>query len=228
MPSAPATSRRGIASRPSTPQVTAAAAATPTTSARVPRERERERDAREEHEPVRGRHEHRQVVQPVGVEAPDQRAGDLADRREHDHAERLRPPLAPGSASATRSARPTSARRARAAPGSSRSGRPRAAPRCRRRPPPRRAGASPSRSAAARAARERRGRQRPPRRRPASTPRYCSSCHDGTGASSRSGRPPPGCWYANSASTSSQTISSAPRLTWWSSQAPRKTSLRSQ
>ena len=61
--------------------------------ARVPLQRERERDAGQEDEPVRGRHEHRQVVQPVGVEAPDQRAGHLADRREDDHAERLRPPL---------------------------------------------------------------------------------------------------------------------------------------
>ena len=39
---------------------------------------------------MRGRHEERQVVQPVAVDAPDDRAGQLADRREEDHADHLR------------------------------------------------------------------------------------------------------------------------------------------
>ena len=40
-------------------------------------------------DPVRGRHEERQVVQAVAVDTPDQRADHLADRRERDHAECL-------------------------------------------------------------------------------------------------------------------------------------------
>ena len=49
-----------------------------------------EREPAEVHDPVRGRDEQRQVVQPVRVDAPDERAGHLADGREHDDAERLR------------------------------------------------------------------------------------------------------------------------------------------
>ena len=56
-------------------------------------QRGREREAGQVDEPVRGRHEQRQVVQAVVVDAPDQRAGDLADRREADDAERLSPHL---------------------------------------------------------------------------------------------------------------------------------------
>ena len=100
--------RAGAAARRSRPRRRGAAArsarAAPQSS---PRPRPRRRRARacacaararatgpvEEDEPVRGRHEERQVVQPVAVDAPDQRAGHLADRREEDDAERLRAPL---------------------------------------------------------------------------------------------------------------------------------------
>jgi hypothetical protein len=56
-------------------------------------EGEREREAGEVDEAVCRRHEERQVVQPVGVDAPDERAGDLAERREGNDAECLRAPL---------------------------------------------------------------------------------------------------------------------------------------
>ena len=55
--------------------------------------RRRERQAGQVDDPVRRRDEKRQVVQAVVVDAPDQRAGDLADRREGDDAERLCPAL---------------------------------------------------------------------------------------------------------------------------------------
>ena len=59
--------------------------------------------------------------------------------------------------------------------------------------------------------------------------RYCSSCQDGTGASSSSARPPSRLAVGELArSSSSHATSSRPSLTRWSSQAPRKTSLRSQ
>ena len=58
--------------------------------------------------------------------------------------------------------------------------------------------------------------------------RNWSSCQDGTGASSRSARPPSGSWYVNSAVLSSHATSSRFSLTRWSSHALRKTSLRSQ
>ena len=56
----------------------------------------------------------------------------------------------------------------------------------------------------------------------------CSSCHDGTGASSSRARPPRGSRYPNSPFSSSNATSSRPSFTRWSSHAPRKTSLRSQ
>src|SRR5207248_8453030 len=56
----------------------------------------------------------------------------------------------------------------------------------------------------------------------------CTSCQDGIGATSSSARSPRGSTYANSPVSSSQATSSRPSLTQWSSQAPRKTSLRSQ
>jgi hypothetical protein len=61
--------------------------------ARVAGERGREREAGQVDEAVRGRDEEREVVQPVGVDAPDQRTGHLAERREDDDAERLCAPL---------------------------------------------------------------------------------------------------------------------------------------
>src|SRR5438552_370207 len=56
----------------------------------------------------------------------------------------------------------------------------------------------------------------------------CSSCQEGTGASSSSARSPFGSRYPKSATSSSQATSSSPSLTRWSSQAPRKTSFFSQ
>ena len=53
------------------------------------RQRRRERQAAEVDEPVRGRDEERQVVEPVVVDAPDERARHFADRGEGDDAERL-------------------------------------------------------------------------------------------------------------------------------------------
>jgi len=50
-----------------------------------------QRDAAEIDEPVRGRDEERQIVEPVVVDAPDERAGHLADRREEHDADGLRP-----------------------------------------------------------------------------------------------------------------------------------------
>ena len=127
--------------------------------------RDREPDPGQIDDPVGRRDEERQIVQAVAVDAPEQRPGRLPDRRERDHAERLR-------------------------------------------------------SAVERHLRERRDehgprddaerkllgvvgevveRQQRRKVRGAEDDRYgClnwSSCHEGTGASSSSGRPPPpGCW----------------------------------
>src|SRR3712207_8542935 len=49
----------------------------------------RERDAGEVDEAVRGRHERRQVLEPVGVDAPDHGAGDLCARRSEEHTSEL-------------------------------------------------------------------------------------------------------------------------------------------
>jgi hypothetical protein len=48
-----------------------------------------EREPTEIHEPVTRRDERGQVVESVAVEAPDERADDLADRRDSDDRERL-------------------------------------------------------------------------------------------------------------------------------------------
>ena len=56
-------------------------------------ERGREREAGQVDEAVGGRHEERQIVQPVGVDAPDQGSGHLADRGEDDDPECLCAPL---------------------------------------------------------------------------------------------------------------------------------------
>ena len=85
-PIAPATSRRGSTVSPASAQPVAPTAAAPTSA------RSRSAPAtpaREEDEAVRRWDEERQIVQPVGVDAPDERPCDLADRREDDHAECL-------------------------------------------------------------------------------------------------------------------------------------------
>ncbi len=117
--------------------------------------------AGEVHDAVRRGHEEGQVVQPVAVDAPDERAGHLPDGRERDDGERLRAPF-------------------RGDP-------------CQR-------GAEHGEGQDAESELLRVGREviegeQAGQVGPAGYCRNCSSCHEGTGASSSSGRPPPpGCW----------------------------------
>jgi hypothetical protein len=55
----------------------------------MPSQSDGEREAGQVDESVGRRDEQRQVVQPVVVDAPDERSGDFADRREADDAECL-------------------------------------------------------------------------------------------------------------------------------------------
>jgi hypothetical protein len=126
----------------------------------MPAQGDGEREAGQVDESVGRRDEQRQVVQPVVVDAPDQRSGDLADRRETDDAKRLRAPFDGYLRQ----------RGDKHEPGHD---------------------SEPELLWVGREVveREQGGEVR--------RSRYClnwSSCHDGTGASSRSGRPPPGCW----------------------------------
>ena len=199
-PIAPATSRRGRTVSPASPQPIAPTAATATSDA-LAHERG-DREAAEIDEPVRGRDEQRQVVQPVRVDAPDERADHLADRRERDDAERLR----------------AGERGQRAERGEQHE-------------PGQRAERELPVEADLRVDREQRREIRGARRRRTSADahrRYWTSCQLGVGSSSSSARPPCGSWYENSADSSSKPTSSFPAFTRWSSQAPRKTSFFSQ
>ena len=88
-PIVPETSLAGSTVTPATPQAAARDARREKEPVGPTREQHREREAGEVDEAVSGRDECGQVVQPVRVEAPDERADDLADGRDDDDRERL-------------------------------------------------------------------------------------------------------------------------------------------
>ncbi len=85
----PATSGAGSTVTPAIPHVSGDGTGGDEKCGHARREERRQGETREVDEPVPGRHERRQVLEPVAVEAPHQRADDLAQRRDPDDSERL-------------------------------------------------------------------------------------------------------------------------------------------
>ena len=177
----------------------AAVAATRTSVAFARAQRLAQRQAGHEHEAVRRRHERRQVVEPVRVDAPEDRARQLRDRRGADDDGDLRPALGRQRPRRGDEHEPRQSAEDELARGGRPACRPPAAPRGSRRSAPARINAgtaarartAPARARAARGRRSDRGSRSRPRR-------------------------------------SSQATSRSPSFTRWSSQAPRKTSFFSQ